>query len=193
MRELRPTYAPAMEVPPPPPEAEVVLRALRRTRQIRDFRPDPVPDDILEQILNVARWTGSAMNRQPWTFLVLRDRARQQRLAELAPNASHIGRAPAVIAIVMPGEKTELDLYDEARAAERIMIATEALGLGAGIGWANAPSRGPVAKELQLSPPAFVRTFISIGWATPAAAVPKAPKGQARKPLSDIVRYERPA
>jgi nitroreductase len=173
------------------PDGEVVLRALRRTRQIRDFRPDPVANEIVERILDVARWTGSAMNRQPWTFLVIRDRERLKRLAELAPNASHIGRAPAVIAIVMPGEKNEMDSYDEARAAERIMVATEALGLGAGIGWANASSRGPVGAELGLTPPTFVRTFVSVGYATPAAAQPKAPKGQARKPLSDVVKYER--
>jgi nitroreductase len=173
------------------PDGEVVLRALRRTRQIRDFRPDPVADEILERILDVARWSGSAMNRQPWTFLVIRDRERLKRLAEIAPNASHIGRAAAVVAIVMPGEKTELDSFDEARAAERIMVATEALGLGAAIGWANASSRGKVGEELGLTPPAFVRTFVSVGYATPAAAQPKAPKGQARKPLSDVVRYEK--
>lgn len=174
-----------------PPAASEVLRALRRTRQVRDFGRDPVPDDVLEQILDVARWSGSATNRQPWTFLVIRDRERLQRLAELAPNASHIGRAPLVIAIVMPGEKAEIDLYDEARAAERILIAANALGLGAGIGWAMASRRDAVAEYLGLTPPAFVRTFVSIGYATPAAARPKSPKGQARKPLSEVVAYER--
>jgi nitroreductase len=175
----------------PPDTASDVLRALRRTRQVRDFRPDPVPDDLLEQILEVARWSGSATNRQPWTFLVIRDRERLQHLAELAPNASHIGRAPLVIAIVMPGERNESDLYDEARAAERILIAANALGLGAGIGWAMASRRDAVAEYLGLTPPAFVRTFVSIGYATPAAARPKSPKGQARKPLSEVVAYER--
>jgi nitroreductase len=96
-----------------------------------------------------------------------------------------------VIAIVMPGEKAEIDLYDEARAAERILIAANALGLGAGIGWAMASRRDAVAEYLGLTPPAFVRTFVSIGYATLAAARPKAPKGQARKPLSELVAYER--
>jgi nitroreductase len=174
-----------------PPDAATVLRALRRTRQIRDFRNEPVSDDIVEMVLEVARWSGSAMNRQPWTFLVMRDRERLERLAELAPNASHIGRAPVVIAIVMPGEKDEIDLFDEARAAERILIAANALGLGAGIGWATAARRKAVAEYLGLTPPAFVRTFVSMGYATPAAARPKSPRGQARKPLSDVVAYER--
>jgi nitroreductase len=175
----------------PSDTARDVLRALRRTRQVRDFRSDRVPDDLLEQILEVARWSGSATNRQPWTFLVIRDRERLQHLAELAPNASHIGRAPLVIAIVMPGERNESDLYDEARAAERILIAANALGLGAGIGWAMASRRDAVAEYLGLTPPAFVRSFVSIGYATPAAAKPKSPKGQARKPLSEVVAYER--
>ena len=174
-----------------PADAEIVLRALRRTRQIREFRSDRVPDNVVESVLEVARWSGSAMNRQPWTFLVIRDRDRLQHLAELAPNASHVGRASVAIGIVMPGEKDELDLYDEARAAERILVAANALGLGAAIGWAVASKRRAVADYLGLTPPAFVRTFVSMGYATPAAAKPKSPKGQARKPLSDVVAYER--
>ena len=174
-----------------PAQAEAVLRALRRTRQIRDFRPDPVPDELLDELLEVARWSGSAMNRQPWTFIVIRDRARLDALAELAPNASHLKRAPAAIAIAMSGESAELDAFDEARLAERILVAAVALGLGAGIGWAVASKRDAVAQYLGLTPPAFVRTIISIGYPSDAALAPKNPRGAARKPLADLVRYER--
>jgi nitroreductase len=174
-----------------PAEAEVVLHALRRTRQIRDFRPDPVPDEVLEQILDVARWSGSAKNRQPWTFIVIRQHERLAHLAELAPNASHLAKAPAAIAIVMPGESVEQDIYDEARAAERILIAANALGLGAGIGWAIPSKRDAVGEYLDVTPPAFVRTFVSIGYPSDAAMAPKSAPGTARKPLADLVRYER--
>lgn len=176
---------------PPAPAAETVLRALRRTRQVRQFRADPVPEDLLRKLLDVARWSGSSMNRQPWTFLVIRDRDRLARLAELAPNARHIGGAAAVIAIVMPGEKPEWDAYDEARAAERLLIAAAALGLGAGIGWAvGEERRAAVAQFLGLTPPAFVRTFIALGYPTEEAARPRQPRGQARKPFEDVVRWE---
>lgn len=172
-------------------ESAAVLRVLRRTRQIRDFRPDPVPDDVLEQLLDVARWSGSSMNRQPWTFVVLRDRDRLAQLAQLAPNAKHVGKAAVAVAIVMPGENVEQDAFDEARAAERILIAAEVLGLGAGIGWAMGSNRRAVADLLGVPAPAFVRTFISLGYPTESAAASKSAPGTARKPLADVVRHER--
>jgi nitroreductase len=52
-----------------------LLRVMRRVRSVREFRPDPVPDPVLTDILDVARWTGSGMNRQLWTFVVIRERA----------------------------------------------------------------------------------------------------------------------
>lgn len=169
-------------------EARTVLRALMRTRQIRQFRPDPVPEDLLTMILEVARWTGSASNRQPWTFLVLRDPEDRRALAELAPNAKHVAGAPLAVAIVMSGEKMDLDAYDEARATERILIAAEALGLGAGIGWVVASRRAAVVDFLGLQEPAYVRTLISIGYPTEEAKAPKSAPGTARKPLDDLVR-----
>ncbi len=174
-----------------PTAADVVLRALRHTRQVRDFRPDPVPDALLEQLLAVARWSGSSTNWQPWTFIVIRDRERLDRLADLAPTAQHLRRAQLAIAIAMPGEKPEWEAYDEGRVAERILVAAGALGLGAGIGWAVPSKRDAVAEYLGLEPPAYARTLISIGYPSEAATAPKTAPGQARKPLADIVRYER--
>ena len=116
--------------------ADVVLTALRRTRQVRQFTDELVSDNDLQAILEVARWSGSSMNRQPWTFIVVRERGDLQRLAELAPNAKHVAGAAVAIAIAMGGDNAEWDAYDEGRAAERILIAANALGLGAGIGWA---------------------------------------------------------
>ena len=174
-----------------PAQAEAVLRALRRTHQVRDLRPEPVAEDVQEQLLEVARWTGSSTNWQPWTFIVVRDRDRLEHLAQLVPNASHVGRASFVIAIAMPGEKPEWENYDEGRAAERLLIAAEALDLGAALGWAYGSRRAPVSEFLGVTPPGYVRTLISVGHASEAAKAPKSAPGTARKPLADLVRYER--
>ena len=172
-------------------EAQAALRALRRTRQIRDFRPDPVPKELLEELLEVARWSGSATNSQPWTFIVIRDSGTRTRLAELAPNARHVAKAPLVLAIAMSGEHPDWEAYDEGRAAERILVAATALGLGAGIGWVNPARRAAVAELLGIPEPGYVRTMISIGYPTAAASAPKSAPGEARKPLADLVRHER--
>jgi nitroreductase len=168
--------------------ADAVLTALRRTRQVREFTDEPVSDAALEAILEQARWTGSSMNRQPWTFIVVRKRDDLQRLAELVPNARYVAGSAAAIAIAMGGDNAEWDAYDEGRAAERILIAANALGLGAGIGWAVAAARPEVGQFFSLTQPAFVRTIISLGHVTEAARRPKSAPGTARRPLKELVR-----
>lgn len=169
-------------------EGDVVLAALRRTRQVRRFTHEPVDEADLRAILNAARWTGSSMNRQPWSFILVRDRAEMQRLAELAPNAAHVAGAAVVIAIQMPGEKPEWDAFDEGRLAERILVAANAIGLGAAIGWATPKYRPGVGEFLGLTEPAFVRTMVSIGHRAPEATKPKSAPGAARKPLHELIR-----
>jgi nitroreductase len=109
-------------------------------------------------------------------------------LAELAPYAGHVAGAAVAIAIAMGGDNAEWDAYDEGRAAERILFAANALGLGAAIGWATGQMRPQVAGFLGLTPPKFVRTIVSLGHPTEAARRPKSAPGTARRPLKDLVR-----
>jgi hypothetical protein len=67
--------------------------------------------------------------------LIVRDPVERQRIAELASHASHVAKAPVAIAIVMNGAAPQWDDYDEGRVAERILIASTAIGLGGGIEW----------------------------------------------------------
>lgn len=165
-----------------------VLRALRRTRQIRRFTERPVSEADLQAILEVCRWTGSSMNTQQWHFIVIRDAEVRRRIAELSRYARHVGGAPVAIAIEMPGEDAETDAYDEARVAERILIAAGALDLGAGIGWAEAPEWPAIRELLGVEPPAFVRTIVSIGHPTDEARRPRRGPGTGRRPLEEFVR-----
>jgi nitroreductase len=170
------------------PAAESVLRALRRTRQVRKFTDEPVSETDLTAILEVARWTGSSENLQPWTFIVIRDRANLERLAQLAPYARHVAGAAVAIALAMNGDNIEWDTYDEGRVAERILISAGALGLGAGIGWAIESEQPQVAAFLGLSAPQFVRTIVSLGHPTERARQPRSAPGAARRPLAEVVR-----
>jgi nitroreductase len=169
-------------------DSEAVLRALRRIRQIRQFTEEPVAEDDLHEILEVARWSGSSTNGQPWLFLVIRDPAIRERIGEEARYARYVAKAPLAIAIVMPGEDAESEAYDEGRVAERILIAAGALGLGAGIGWTDGREREVVGKLLGLTPPAFVRTIISIGHPTDHALQPRSGPRTGRRPLEEFVR-----
>ncbi|MBI4331369.1 MAG: nitroreductase family protein [Chloroflexi bacterium] len=58
--------------------------ALARTRRsCRKFKPDPIPDEWVEKILEAGRWAMSGANGQPWEFIVIRDQKTKDRIAEL--------------------------------------------------------------------------------------------------------------
>lgn len=165
-----------------------MLRALRRTRQIRRFTDEPVAEADIQAILEVCRWTGSSMNTQPWQFIVIRDPGVRTRIAEISKYARHVGTAPVAIAIQMPGDDAETDAYDEGRVAERILIAAGAMDLGAGIGWAERPEWAAIGELLDVTPPAFVRTIVSVGHPTDQARQRRTGPGTGRRPLQGFVR-----
>jgi nitroreductase len=167
---------------------DTVLRALRRTRQVRRFTDEAVAEADLQSILEVCRWTGSSTNAQQWHFIVIRDAAVRRRIAEVSRYARHVGGAPLAIAIEMPGEDPVTDAYDEARVAERILIAAGAMDLGAGIGWAEPPEWPTIRELLGVQAPAVVRTIVSIGHPTDEARRRRSGPGTGRRPLEEFVR-----
>ena len=191
----RPTDGVPSPVPPRPsdprPGPAALNRALRRVRQTRDFQPTPVPEDALLDILDVARWTGSAGNRQPWTFIVVTDAATKQQMAAAATNTPHIGIAPVVIAVAMEPMGETSDNFDEGRVAERMMIAATAHGLACGIGRARPDAQKVIGPLLGVPPDRYIRTMVSIGFPTTAGRAAKSPPGQARRRLDELVRRER--
>jgi nitroreductase len=172
-----------------PVQANDLIDFLRSQRQTREFTNEPIPDEALHDILQVARWTGSAMNKQPWEFVVVRDRATLRALAEAYPNAGHIARAAVAIVIVMEGERAR-EQFDEGRLAERILLAASARGLGAGIGWLGNDGTAEAAKRILGIPhERFVRTAVALGNAKPNPA--RGSSGPGRKSLGELVHEER--
>src|SRR5438067_10288203 len=113
---------------------------LRGLRAVRQLRPDPLPESVLHDILEVARWSGSAGNRQPWEYVVVRDRDLLSQLARIdGANAGHLANAAAGVAIVIRPEVADLDAFDEGRLAERILLAAAAHGVGAAVGHFTGP------------------------------------------------------
>src|SRR3954454_1779331 len=120
-------------------DAQSAMAFLRGLRAVRNFRPDPVPEEVVAELLLVARWSGSAKNEQPWEFVVVRDRERLRALAaRSAPTAAgHLAGAPLGIILVMQGDRTRVphETFDEGRVSERILLAAAAHGVGGSIGW----------------------------------------------------------
>ncbi len=64
-------------------EIDEFLSIVRRRRSCRKFRPDPIPDEWVEKILEAGRWAMSGANGQPWEFIVINDPSIRDRIAEL--------------------------------------------------------------------------------------------------------------
>lgn len=168
-----------------------MIETLRTVRQIRQYAAEPVPDDVIAQLLQVARWTGSSKNSQPWHFVVVRDRAALKRISELRPNINWLAAAPIAIAIVLDGPGTS-EAYDEGRVTERLLIAAHALGLGGGTAHFGDESHQAEAKRI-LGIPAdrMARSMVAIGRPISIKDPRPNPRPGGRKPLSEIVSYER--
>jgi len=154
----------------PSETAAARIAFLRGVRAVRQLRPEPLPDTVLHDILEVARWSGSAGNRQPWEFVVVRDRAILGRLATVeGANAGHLASAAVGIAIVIRREQPEIDAYDEGRLAERILLAAAAHGVGAAVGHFTGPGNTWAASAeakrlLGIPDERLLRETISLGY-----------------------------
>jgi nitroreductase len=167
------------------------LEAVRTVRQIRQYAPDPVPDDVVRKLLRVARWTGSSKNTQPWHFIVITDRERLRALGALRPNINWLAGAPTAIAIVLDGATPLSEAYDEGRVAERVLVAANALGYGAGVGfWGDASQQAQAKRILGIPDERTARSFVTIGKAT-SREDPRGLRRGGRKPTDEIVSYDR--
>lgn len=169
-----------------------MIEAIRTVRQARQYRPDPVPKEALAALLEIARWTGSSRNSQPWRFIVITDKEQLRRISELRTPINWVAEAPLGIAIVLDGVNATAEAYDEGRVTERLLIGARVLGLGGGVAWYGDDSQQAEAKRI-LGIPAerTARSLVAIGYPTsikdprPTRATP------GRKPLAELVSYDR--
>jgi nitroreductase len=169
--------------------AEGRIAFLRSLRAVRSFRSDPVPQEVVDGILQVVRWSGSAANRQPWELVVIRDRETLGKLARVEGYAAHLSAAPLGIVLVMAGDRATQETYDEGRLAERIMLAAWAHGVGSSIGWFVGDGQAAAREILGIPENRTVRTAISLGY--PDVGARRRRPGPPRKPLSEILHEER--
>lgn len=165
-----------------------ILEQIRKVRQFRQYKPDPVSEEVIQELLEVARWSGSSRNTQPWHFIVVDDKDKLAQVSQLRTPINWVADAPLGIAIVLDGENPTGEAYDEGRVTERLMIAARLLGLSAGVAWYGDDSLQARAKEiLEIPSERTARSIVTIGYGvTPTDPRPgRATPG--RKPLGEIV------
>lgn len=173
--------------------ASEVVEEIRKVRQARQYQPKAVPDDVLHELLEVARWSGSSRNSQPWHFVVVTDEQVKRELSQLRPPINWVADAPLAIAVVLDGKgAAESESYDEGRVTERVLIAARLLGLGGGTAWYGDAEKEARAKQI-LGIPAekTARSMIVLGYPTTLEDNRPNKNTPGRKPLDDIVSWER--
>ena len=171
------------------PSPESVLSLFRGRRSIRRYRPDPVPDEMVEQLLEAGRWAPSATNRQPWAFIVVRGDAIRQQVAKHAAyyfvRWAHVEEAPLIIVLCGNARNPVYRRFlheDIGLAGGQMMLQAEALGLGTC--WIGGLDRGAIAGILKVPSHMEIVGLLTVGF--PAGE----PHPSSRKPLAMIVHYD---
>lgn len=164
--------------------------ALRGRRNVRQYDDRPIPPGDLDRVLEAARRTPSAGNRQWWDFVVVTDRDRLQRLSTVWQNARHVATSAATVAIVAPNaegaREREILQYDLGQATYGLMLAAADLGIGTGH---SAVSEQDLAREI-LGVPAdhTVEWLVALGYPTDRPLRPI--EHINRRPFDDVVHRE---
>ncbi len=111
---------------------------IRTRRSIRSYKPDPVPDEVLNKVLEAARIAPSGSDRQPWKFIIVKNEEIKRKLAPACGGQDFISQAPLVV--VACGYNIKYNrggymgdmsmLVDVSIAFTHLILAARAEGLG---------------------------------------------------------------
>jgi nitroreductase len=108
-----------------------MLDLIKKRRSIRRYTAEPVSDADVKTMLEAAMAAPSADNIQPWEFVVVRDRALRQQLAETHPWAAMCAQAAVVFVMCGHGRRSTHWVADVSAATENLLLAAAGLDLGA--------------------------------------------------------------
>src|SRR5712691_7859828 len=160
-----------------------VFDAVRTLLAVRSYQDTPVPDAVVRRIVEAGRLTGSGMNRQPWHFIVVRDRDTLRRLGVLASSGPYVAQAP--LAIVVATDKSRFAVSDASRAIQSMLLTAWADGVGSN--WVGFGGLADVKRLLDIPATLDVLAILPFGY--PAQPVGRGKKQ--RKPLAAVAHRER--
>ncbi len=164
---------------------------VRRRVSVRAYKPDPIPEEVLNRILEAGRLAPSAKNYQPWKFIVVRDEKVRRELVPACRNQAFIAQAPVVIcgcALLDQAWKGMGGYWSAAEvdvtiALEHIILAAANEGLGTC--WIGAFKEEEVRRVLAIPEGVKPVALTPVGY--PAHEVAPRP----RKALNEIVCFDR--
>ena len=113
------------------------LQLVKQRYSCRSYQPKPVEQAKFDYIMECVRFAPSAVNRQPWHFVVVNEKSQLEALSKTNPYSSMLENAPLAIVVcgdmkkALEGNAREFWVQDCSAATENILLAANALGLGA--------------------------------------------------------------
>ena len=160
-----------------------VFEGLRTLLAVRRYQDRPVPEATVRRIVEAARLTGSAMNAQPWHFVVVQERETLRKLGALARSGPYVAQAPLAIAVAV--ERSKYAMSDASRAIHSMMLAAWADGVGSN--WVGFGGLEGVNALLGI--PATLEVVALVPFGYPTTALGRGKKD--RKALASIAHRER--
>ena len=169
-----------------------IFEAIEGRRSIRAFMNVEISAEVVEKLIEAARWAPSAGNIQPWEFIIVRNPELKKQLAEASLDQFFISKAPVIIVVCADEYRSSQGygvrgstlycLQDTAAAAQNIHLAAYSLGLGTC--WIGAFREEEVKRIIRI--PAGVRpvALIPVGYAA------ESPSPRRRRQTSQIIHYE---
>jgi len=170
------------------------LDLVRRRYSVRAYRPDPVPDDLLATVLEAGRLAPTASNRQPFRIIVVQTRGRESELRRIYDSEWFV-QAPLILCVcAVPSEAWRRTMYDgrshadvdSAIVMDHLTLAAADLGLGTC--WIAAFDPAAAREVLAIPDEGEPMLFTPLGYAADASS---SPRHAERRPLDELVRYER--
>jgi nitroreductase len=138
-------------------------RLLLTRRSVRHFKPMPIPDDVLNQVLNLSRFAPTSRNTQPYYFKIIMERETIDKLSQVrGSNTAPIGRAPTAVAICADPAISKRHIQDGCIAAYHFLLAAWQYGLGTC--WIAAMDRDEVKEMLGIPKEHYVATVTPLGY-----------------------------
>jgi nitroreductase len=160
------------------------FESVRTVLAVRQFRPDPIRDEVVRQIVESAHLTASASNAQPWHFIVVQNIETLQQLGQLARTGPYIAQAPLAIVVVI--DRTPLSVSDGSRAIQSMMLTAWSQGVASN--WVGFVGGVDAVKPLLGIPDEKdVLAIVPFGYSIKPVGAGK----KKRKPLGEVVSLER--
>lgn len=168
------------------------LQLAETRRSVRAYKPDEVPEELLQTVLEAGRLAPSAVNKQPWRFLVVRSETGRRALGA-AYAREWFWKAPVIIVVcILPQEAwvrsydgKNYAMVDGALAMDHMQLAAAELGLGTC--WIGAFDPAAAREILGLPDGVEIVGMTPVGFPD----VETHPRGRSRRPLVETVMKER--